>query len=92
MEKDLIFSRLCELLPAFFTRKTASQMLGGYISVGTLSNLDSKSQGPPRVKSGKKTLYERTSFVTWLRSRVKESGNGQKITNNSHEEKSHDQQ
>lgn len=57
-------------LPPVFTRKLASQTIGGLMSPKTFSNLDALNQGPPKIKIGNRVGYERSSFMHWLRQRV----------------------
>ena len=66
--------KLHAALPPFFPRRVVEEVLGGCLSVGTLANLDSKGDGPPRHRMGKKVLYERDSFVQWIVSRGNEGG------------------
>ncbi len=66
-----ILKDLEESLPAIFTRQTASKAIGGLISPKTLSNLDSLGEGPPKIKIGSKVGYEKTSFINWLKQRLK---------------------
>ncbi len=66
-----IYQRLEKNLPPIFTRKTASQAIGGLISAKTLANLDSLGLGPIRkVKIGLKVGYEREDFIAWLKQRI----------------------
>lgn len=58
-------------LPPVFSRKVASQTIGGLMSAKTFSNLDALNQGPPKIKIGNRVGYERASFMHWLRQRVK---------------------
>jgi len=59
-------------LPPVFTRQLAAQRTGGLISAKTLSNLDSLNRGPSvKVRVGTKVGYERSSFMQWLRGRMK---------------------
>ncbi len=60
-----------ESLPAVFSRQIASKAIGGLISPKTLSNLDSLGEGPPKIKIGSKVGYEKTSFINWLKQRLK---------------------
>lgn len=67
-----LFAALEKELPAVFDRETASKIMGGVLSSKTLSNADAKGTGPSvRMKLGKKIVYERASFISWLRARVK---------------------
>ena len=69
--KDLI-DRLRSALPPTFTRKYICERLGGYLTPGTLANLDSqeKSKGPGGIRAGKTVLYERERFLAWLERRL----------------------
>ena len=69
---DDLFAALEKELPAMFDRGPASKLMGGVLSPKTLSNADAKGTGPGvRMKLGKKIVYERASFISWLRDRVK---------------------
>lgn len=65
------FKALESELPPVFNRKTASQAIGGLMSPKTMANLDALNQGPPKVQLGAKVGYERESFLTWLKQRLK---------------------
>ncbi len=65
---DVLFSQLEGELPPVFPRKAVSKLLGGVICAGTLANLG--SQGPPFIRMGKHAVYERTSFLRWLRTKA----------------------
>jgi len=67
--KDFI-SRIRSELPPTFTRKFICERLGGYLTPGTLANLDSKGQGPGGIRAGKSVLYEREHFLIWLENRL----------------------
>lgn len=70
---DAFYKTIEDSLPPIFTRQTASMAIGGLISPKTFANLDSKGQGPPvKRRLGTKVAYERESFVTWLRGRLKD--------------------
>ena len=58
-------------LPPVFTRRTASEAIGGLMSPKTFSNLDALGQGPPKVQLGSRVGYERESFIRWLRVRIR---------------------
>jgi len=70
MNTQLLIDRLRSELPPVFTRKTASKMLGGYLAVGTLANLDCKGEGPGGVLVKKATIYERETFLQWFERRM----------------------
>ena len=66
------FSALEKALPPVFTRKTASEAIGGLISPKTMSNDDALGRGPSgKVRVGNKVGYEKASFLHWLKSRIR---------------------
>ena len=72
LSEDEFFKGLQEKLPPVFTGKLASEMIGGLYTPRSLSNLDAAGKGPElKVMSGKSVLYEKDSFLTWLKSTVK---------------------
>ena len=61
-----------QALPPVFSRKVASQAIGGLLSVKTMANLDAERLGPSvKVKIGSRVGYERDSFMTWLKGRIR---------------------
>ena len=50
-------------------RNKISEFTGGIISQGTMANLDSQGEGPPRLRVGRKVVYDVKSFVKWLEGR-----------------------
>lgn len=76
MHATTLITRLRSEMPPAFTRKTACKMLGGYLTTGTLANLDCLGKGPGGVRVGKSILYERETFLTWLENRLSERGEG----------------
>jgi len=69
-----ILEQLSSFLPPVFTRREICKSLGGLLTPGGLANLDSAGAGPPRVRAGRAVLYERASFLEWLRKRFSEGG------------------
>ena len=67
--QSLILENLHKEMSPTFTRKTACKLLGGLFTSGTLANLDSLGTGPGCIHAGKRVLYERESFLTWLGAR-----------------------
>lgn len=61
---DNLISKISESLPPVFTRKVASENLGGLIGPRSLANIDHSAT---KFKVGKKILYERESFIEWLK-------------------------
>jgi hypothetical protein len=70
MDKDILREKLLAALPPLFSRKTASEAIGGLISAGHLANLDSDGCGPPKTYMGRLAAYERDSFVEWVIGRL----------------------
>jgi hypothetical protein len=70
MHQDMMFfvERISESLPPIFTRSVAVSNLGGLLGAKTLANIDNRGQGPTsKIRMGKKVLYERESFIEWLK-------------------------
>lgn len=67
---DIPIATLRKEMPPMFTRKVASQLLGGIISAKTLSNLDYNGVGPGKTAKINlfvgHTVYEREKFCNWL--------------------------
>ena len=67
-----LFIALDKSLPPVFTRKTASEAIGGLISPKTMSNDDALGRGPTeRVRVGNKVGYEKDSFLLWLKNKIR---------------------
>lgn len=62
-------AELLSTLPSIIARKDIDRYLGGIIFKGYLANLDSKGEGPPKIKIGKNVGYLRRPLVEWLASR-----------------------
>ncbi|PJB38942.1 MAG: hypothetical protein CO107_01215 [Deltaproteobacteria bacterium CG_4_9_14_3_um_filter_51_14] len=56
-------------LPALLSRREASRI--AKLSCGTLANLDSKKEGPPRAMLETKVVYPREGFILWLGQRLR---------------------
>jgi hypothetical protein len=70
MHQDMVFfvEKISESLPPIFTRSVAVSNLGGLLGAKTLANIDNKGKGPTsKIRMGKKVLYERDSFIEWLK-------------------------
>ena len=65
------FKKLAQHLPPIFSRTEVRSLFGGIISPGYLANLDSRGEGPPSVRIGKKRAYPRDGFIEWLQARSK---------------------
>lgn len=62
------FNHILESLPPIFTRTRINELLPGLLTKKTMSNL-SDADGPPYTRVANKIVYERESFVDWLRNR-----------------------
>lgn len=70
-EVTSIISALRAELPPTFARTAVPRLTGEIISAGTLANEDSRGTGPEGVfYMGRKAVYERESFLTWLEQRL----------------------
>lgn len=65
---DEAIARLEKELPPIFARQKVKELLGGAIAPGTLANLG--RNGPPYILVGRNAVFERTSFLAWLRTRM----------------------
>lgn len=65
-----ILEVLHQELPPIFSRKHVEEMTGKLIRRQTLANLDSKGDGPPLIRLGKKVGYEKDSFLKWIEKRL----------------------
>lgn len=71
-EKEQLFKKLEDTLPAVFSRQEAAKQLGYAISAKTLANLDAKGLGPAKkLTIGNKVAYEKDDFLDWLKQRTK---------------------
>ncbi len=68
---EAFFQALEKSLPAAFSRKEAAAALKGVYTACALANIDCKGQGPFRMRIGRVVVYERNSFLAWLRGRAK---------------------
>ena len=69
MDKDM-WTELRDSWPSvIITRAQVGRWSGGLLQSGTLRNLDSLGQGPPRQKVGRKIVYRITDLITWMRDR-----------------------
>ena len=72
MNTEFLINQLSKDFPACFGRSEISSLTGGLIAGGTLANLAVAGEGPPFLRLGKKTVYEKETFLKWLESRMKE--------------------
>ena len=67
--QDIALEALGSSLPAIFARSAVPTLLGGAISAGTLANLG--KAGPPCFMLNGHIVYEKDSFLKWLRTKMK---------------------
>ncbi|MGO9016910.1 MAG: helix-turn-helix transcriptional regulator [Syntrophobacteraceae bacterium] len=80
-EREFDLAELEKELPVIFGRAEIRRLLGGVLSPGYLANLDSKGEGPPRIRIGARRVgYPRGPFIAWLKAR------SQAITSNQGQE------
>jgi hypothetical protein len=89
-----IFDVMADNWPSEIIARTEIKVFtGGLISPRYIANLDCRGEGPSgRIKSGRKTGYQKRPFVQWLRERsviensnrylVSQGTGGQKYTRN----------
>ena len=65
---EMVLHKLRENLPAVFSRREVQRLLGGAIAPGTLANLG--KDGPRYFIINKNAVYEKDSFLEWLRTRI----------------------
>lgn len=65
---EMVLHKLRERLPAVFSRREVQKLLGGAIAPGTLANLG--KDGPRYLIISKNAVYEKDSFLDWLRTRI----------------------
>ncbi len=64
---ESIIEKLNCTLPAIFARKEVPKLLGNCITTGTLANLQSSGLGPPSLRNGRNSVYEKETFLVWLK-------------------------
>ena len=64
---DGVIKDLSKSLPYVFGRSAILKLMPGIIAPGTLANLASQKKGPPCTVARGKVLYERDSFLAWLK-------------------------
>ncbi len=64
---DICIQSLQVSLPAVFTRSSVDTLLGGVIKSGTLANMKSRGVSAPCICKGRNTVYEKSTFLLWLR-------------------------
>jgi len=66
-----IFDEMADNWPSEIIARTQIKVFtGGLINPNYIANLDCRGEGPSgRIKSGRKTCYQKRAFVKWLRER-----------------------
>ena len=66
-----VFDDMADNWPSEIIARTEIKVFtGGLITPGYIANLDSRGEGPlGRIRSGRKTGYQKKQFVQWLRER-----------------------
>ncbi len=66
-----VFDEMADSWPSEIIARTEIKVFtGGLISPKYIANLDSLGEGPcGRIKSGRRTGYQKRAFVQWLRER-----------------------
>jgi hypothetical protein len=66
-----VFDQMADNWPSEIIARTEIKVFtGGLINPNYIANLDSRGEGPSgRIKSGRKTCYQKRAFVNWLRER-----------------------
>lgn len=70
MDLDSIMSIFAKDMPEIVLRKDIRKHTGGWLAPGTLSNLDARHEGPPKVRLGKYVGYPREELLKWLKNRM----------------------
>lgn len=76
MDKDIAQFKadLLARLPAIVTRKQALAATGNIFSPRTLSNMESRNEGPKnKMKFGRQVAYRREDFVEFIVSKLRPS-------------------
>lgn len=76
LESDSIFfttfQKMKENWPSeVVARRKIDEFTGGAYSRGTMANLDSKGEGPVRIRIGPRVVYPKNELVVWLMRRSK---------------------
>ena len=66
-----VFDEMADNWPSEIIARTEIKVFtGGLITSGYIANLDSRGKGPlGRIRSGRKTGYQKRQLVQWLRER-----------------------
>lgn len=67
---EKVIDKLSQVLPPTFSRQSVTKQVGDIVAVGTLANLAYKKQGPPYFIAKRQVMYEKESFLKWLRTYI----------------------
>lgn len=74
-----IIQELDTVLPKHFYRKTVEHAMkatmGGLLKARTLANMDCRGEGPGGTMVNGKRMYEKQTFLAWLRAYLEKSSN-----------------
>jgi hypothetical protein len=68
MEK--LIQALEKCLPEVFAEKAIAQLIPGLYSTRYLANLRSRGEGPKHFKIGRRVMYRKEDFITWIKNRL----------------------
>lgn len=73
-QSAMVMDAIEQALPPFFSRDEVANHLSGILTKKSLANIECSGRGvAERAKIGKRIVYERSSFMCWLREYSKES-------------------
>ena len=59
-------------LPPVFGEKSVEELIPGFVSHRTLKNLRCEGKGPKAFRAGRRILYRRSDFLSWLEARLEQ--------------------
>lgn len=69
-DSSFFISAVAKMLPPVFARHKLTELTGGLVNSRTISNLQSKKEGPPAVKYKGRIGLEKETFIAWLSTRI----------------------
>ena len=68
--KDVDLSSLADKWPSsIVSRSEVGKFTGGLLNSRYIANLDSKKEGPPRIRVGRLICYQVNDLITWMERR-----------------------
>ena len=62
-----VFQKMADAWPSgAVARQEVPQFSGGIYSPGYLANLDSRGEGPPAFRCGRKIIYPKAQLIEWM--------------------------